>query len=63
MDLSSKEKKRYLLVILFVTGVLLALEIMSGNLGMSLFFIILFGGVAVAYIHYEKFATFINKYF
>jgi hypothetical protein len=38
-------------------------EIFSGNIGTSLFFIVLFGGMSVAYIHYEKFADTMNKYF
>ena len=63
MKLSNKKKKKYFLVILVITGILLMAEIFSGNIGTSLFFIVLFGGMSVAYIHYEKFADTMNKYF
>lgn len=62
-ELSKQDKKKYLIGIMVFTGVLVGIEIYNSNLGLSLFFIVLFGAVAVSYVYYDKFAKFLNKFF
>ena len=62
-EIDQKDKKRYLLIIMVITAIMIGAEVYTANLGVSIFFIVLFGTIAVAYIYYDKFAKFFNRFF